>query len=224
MSKVKDTYGFEPKTYWESDDFMNTYQMGEQKHRVYMLDLLRSHGVESLLDVGCGTGPIYQLIIENEEGRWDNVVKYKGTDYSRTMIETCKKEFPYGNFEVQDARKLTEEDNSWDCVLLMHSLDHLDDYKSAIKEAARVASKYVCIILWRGFVNEGTNLNPRNTYGKEEGEAPWIDTYLQEYSQESLEHEFTKNNLIIERAVEGEVLNSDRSHYNFLYLLKKDNV
>src|SRR3990167_5900398 len=156
---------FRERVYWDS--FKDPYQMGAQSHRVYLLNLLRDKGVKSILDVGCGTGPIYELIKENFSG-WN--FKYKGTDYSFGMIDVCKREFPEGNFEVQDARALAEEDSSWDCVLLMHCLDHLDDYEAAIKEASRVAAKYVCIVLWRGFVNEGTNINPKNRMGKQEGE------------------------------------------------------
>ena len=204
----------EERTYWET--FHSPYQMGPQKHRIYMLDLLQSKGIESLLDVGCGTAPIYELIINTPYG-----FEYKGVDYSWSMIEVAKKEFPEGNFEVQDARSLNEAAQSWDCVLLMHALDHLDDYQAAIREAARVAKRYVCIILWRSFVNEGTRLNPRNMYGKKEGEEPWEDTYLHEYSREVLEEEFKKSSLSIEHIAEGEAINSDSSHYNFLYLLCK---
>ncbi len=221
-------FNIEMKSFWDS--FEGRYQMGEQKHRTYMLDLLKEKGVNSLLDDGCGTAPIYEMIkdtnIETQDGlavmpRWS--FKYKGTDYSPAMVEICKQEFPEGDFEVEDARNLTEEDSTWDCVLLMHAIDHLDDYKAAIKEAARVSKKYVCIILWRGFVAEGTNLNDRNTMGKEEGEAPWQDTYLQEYSKESLDEAFKEAGLVIEQTAEGEALNSDHSHYNFLYLLRKEN-
>lgn len=207
------------RTFWDS--FETPYQMGAQKHRVFLLDLLKDYEVHSLLDVGGGTMPIYDLIVNNEEGRWDNITRYKGTDYSPAMIEIAKREFPYGNFEVQDARRLAEPDFSWDCVLLMHALDHLDDYKAAIREAARASRKYVCIVLWRGFVQEGTNLNDRNMMGKEPHEEPWEDTFLQEYSKEVLEEEFKKNKLIIEEVAEGEVINSDASKYNFLYLLRK---
>ncbi len=218
----------DPISYWESKDFESPYQMGAQKHRVYMLDLLKEKGIYSLLDVGCGTGPIYELIKTTTEPTTDDITlfkkwnfKYKGTDYSRTMIETCRNLFPEGDWAVEDARKLSEESSSWDCVLLMHSLDHLDDYQAAISEAARVAKKYVCIILWRGFVGEGTHLNDRNSMGKEPGEEPWKDTYLQEYSRKSLEDEFKKNNLVIEEEADGEKLNGDYSHYNWLVLLKK---
>jgi ubiquinone/menaquinone biosynthesis C-methylase UbiE len=206
----------DPKTFWEAEDFARPYQMGPQKHRVYMLDLLAKKGVESILDDGCGTGPLYQMIQEN----WH--FAYKGTDYSRTMIETCRELFPNGIFEVEDARHLTEADNSWDCVILLHAIDHLDDYVAAICEAARVSRKYVCIVLWRGFVTDGTRLNDRNMMGKKEGEEPWEDTYLQEYSQEALEKAFIKAGLVIEETAEGEALNSDSSHYNFLYLLRKE--
>lgn len=212
------------KTFW--DTFETPYQHGAQKHRLYMLDLLKSKGVKSLLDDGCGTGVIYDLIKNTKEVEAEDLVnrwnfEYKGTDYSPAMIEVAKQQFPEGNFEVEDARRLTERDGSWDCVLLMHALDHLDDYVSAIKEASRVSKKYVCIILWRGFVNEGTHLNDRNMMGKQEGEKPWEDTYLHEYSKDALEQAFKEAGLVIEQIAEGEALNSDSSHYNFLYLLRK---
>ena len=203
------------RTYW--DTFESLYQMGSQKHRDYMLDLLAEKGVESLLDVGCGTGPIYQLIVERHQP-----LIYKGVDYSWAMIDIAKKEFPEANFEVQDARHLKEEENSWDCVLLMHALDHLDDYQSAINEAASVAKKYVCIILWRPFVTEGTNISSRNMYGKKENEEPWEDTHLQEYSKQVLEESFKRAGLSIDQIAEGETINGDYSHYNFLYWLKKN--
>jgi ubiquinone/menaquinone biosynthesis C-methylase UbiE len=214
----------DPQTYWESSDFESPYQMGAQKHRVYLMDMLKNRGIKTLLDVGCGTGPIYDMIVNNEDGKYDNIHKYKGTDYSRTMIETCKAQFPAGDFEVQDARDLMEEDDTWDCVLLLHCLDHLDNYKAAIAEAARVSNKYVIIVLWRGFVGEGTSLNDRNMMGKEEGEEPWKDTYLQEYSIKALNEAFEKAGLVVEEIAEGEAINSDSSHYNFLYLLRKENT
>ena len=44
------------RTYWESEDFAVQYQMGPQKHRIYILDKLADLRVNTLLDVGCGTG------------------------------------------------------------------------------------------------------------------------------------------------------------------------
>lgn len=204
------------KTYW--DTFVTSYQMGFQKHRIYALDLFKEKGVESLLDVGAGTGPIYGMI-KDSDGRW--TFKYKGIDYSNSMIVVAKKSYPEAEWAVGDARKLEEPDNSWDCVFLMHCLDHLDNYQAAIKEATRVSKKYVCIILWRSFVLSGTNLNDKNMFGKQEDEKPWEDTFLQEYSREALDVEFEKNGLVVEHEVSGEAINSDESHWNWLCLLKK---
>ena len=210
-------FGFPMKTYWDS--WETPYQMGAQKHRTYLLDLLKEKGVESLLDVGCGTGPIFGLICNSEEGRWDNIKKYKGVDYSEAMIRIAVEQFPWGNWEVQDARKLKEEDDSYDCVLLMHCLDHLDDYKAAIAEAKRVSKDYICIVFWRPF-STTDNLNDRNMMGKKEGEEPWEDTHLHEYNRLEMEDCFRENDLSILHVIEGQAINSDYSKYNFLYFLR----
>lgn len=217
------------KNYW---DFLtqdgHTYQMGAQSHRVYLLNLLNKKGVESILDVGCGTGPIYQLIKQTQNGDEPNpsteyywTFDYKGTDYSEGMIDVCKKEFPEGDFEVEDARHLTEADNSWDCVLLMHCLDHLDDYKAAINEAARVAKKYVLIVLWRSLTaSEENNLNDRNDYGLEGTGKRWEDTFLHEYSERKLKDAFEEAGLEMEFQTAGEEINKE-GRYNTLFLLRK---
>ena len=38
-----------PKTYWEIEDFSNPYQMGPQKHRLYILDKLKE--LEEVKDI-----------------------------------------------------------------------------------------------------------------------------------------------------------------------------
>ena len=216
------------RTYWEGEDFASPYQMGPQRHRVYILDKLRELGVTTLLDVGCGTGPMYELITNPpSEGRWDNIHKYKGIDYSWQMIKTARSLFPHGKFEIQDGRNLVEPDNEWDCVLLLHALDHLDNYQAAIAEAVRVSKKYICICLWRSFVMEGTHLNSRNEMGKKKDsmgnllEDPWEDTHLHEYSREALITEFNKYGLVDVDIAEGEEINSDSSKYNYVWILKK---
>ena len=101
----------------------------------------------------------------------------------------------------------------------MDCLEHLDDYKAAIREANRVASKYVIIVLWRPFVSEGTRLNDRNMMHKEDGEQPWQDTFLHEYSAEALKEAFKENNMEILEEVSGPLIN-DANRYNYIYVLK----
>lgn len=201
-------------SFWDS--FHSLYQHGPAKHRTYLLNRLEELGVDSFLDVGCGTGPLYEL---NQQ--LESPFVYKGTDYSWAMIEQAQQHFPKGDFEVQDARKLTERDGSWDAVVLMHCLDHLDDYKAAIREAARVSNKYVVIILWRSFVGSGTNLNDKNMMNKEPGESPWQDTYLQEYSREALLEAFKLAKLKVIDETSGDKVN-DPGKYNFIWWLEKE--
>lgn len=197
------------RTFWET--FHSLYQHGPAKHRTYLLKRMHELGVKSFLDTGCGTGPLYEL---NKDE-----LKYKGTDYSWAMIEQAKQHFPEGDFEVQDARKLTEPDGSWDCAVSMHCLDHLDDHKAAIAELARVSRKYVIIILWRPFVGQD-RINDRNMMNKNEGEKPWEDTYLHEYTRDDLLAEFEKNGLTIIEELNDERIN-DPGKYNWMVVLEK---
>ena len=224
----------EPKNYWDylvrdsEGNSTSLYQMGPQSHRLFLLDLLANLGVKSILDTGCGTAPIYELIfksqwnpVQDNTKRWD--FKYKGTDYSQGMIESCQFNFPDGDFEVQDNRKLLEKDNTWDCVLMMHVLDHLDDYEAAIKEAARVSKKYVLIVLWRGVnYNEGAvnNLNNRSRYGKQEHEPDWEDTHLQDFAWGPLSKAFADAGLTVLQKIDGPEVNKE-GKYNTLFLLEK---
>ena len=196
VSKIQYIEGYknmqelDARTYW--DTVPGPYQHGPHKHRMYMLNLLQEKGIQTILDDGCGTGPLYE-IIKNNHLPFD----YKGVDYSKHFIDIAKEVFPEAIFEVQDMRHLDEPDDTFDCVVMLHSLDHVKEFDKAIAEAARVSTKYVCIVLWRAFSNGETQINDRNMMDKKPGEEPWKDTYLMQYTREDLEREFKKNNLTI---------------------------
>jgi len=179
------------------------------------LNLLKEKGVNSILDVGCGTAPVYDLIKKNEAYSFE----YKGVDFSEGMISSCKYNFPEGNFQVEDMRHLDEEDNSWDCVLLMHALDHVDDYKVSIKEATRVAKKYVVIALWWPLDNR-EKLNDRNHFEVKPGDPDWEDTWLHAYTRELLDEEFKKNNLETICYNDNEII-SEYGKIGTIFLLEK---
>lgn len=98
----------------------------------------------SVLDVGAGGGIEYESLIA-----YIPDLKYKGVDYAETAIEYCKKAFPETEWAVEDARRLDGiAADSFDVVLLRHSLDHIDDWEAALRAAWRVARKEVVVILW----------------------------------------------------------------------------
>jgi len=109
----------------------------------------------SVLDVGCGGGIEYENLI-----RHNPKIAYEGVDYTESAIATCKEMFPEAHWSVADARKLEGiGDLSFDVVLIRHTLDHIDDWESALKAAWRVARKEVVVILWTSmFENERDHL------------------------------------------------------------------
>jgi SAM-dependent methyltransferase len=93
-----------------------------------------------LLEVGCGSGYYSEVLSALLPGR----VSYTGADYSEAMISRARAHYPSTAFEVADATRLPYADAAFDIVFNGVSLMHIIDYREAIREAARVASRY-CI-------------------------------------------------------------------------------
>lgn len=94
----------------------------------------------TLLDVGCGSGYYSEIFETLVPGG----VRYTGTDYSEAMIDRARARYHTGTFGVADATRLPYPDRAFDIVFNGVSLMHIIDYPAAIREAARVASRY-CI-------------------------------------------------------------------------------
>lgn len=93
-----------------------------------------------ILDVGCGEG-FTLLKLKNEKiGK-----SLSGIDNLDTAIKIGKKIHPTLNIKKGDIYKLPYPDNSFDLVLCMEVLEHLDKPKAALKELRRVSSKYVLL-------------------------------------------------------------------------------
>jgi ubiquinone/menaquinone biosynthesis C-methylase UbiE len=91
-----------------------------------------------VLEVGCGSG-YYSEVLSTllPEG-----VQYTGIDYSDAMILRARAYYPSAVFEVADATSLPYVDGAFDIVFNGVSLMHIVDYQAAIRDAARVASRY----------------------------------------------------------------------------------
>jgi SAM-dependent methyltransferase len=91
-----------------------------------------------LLEVGCGSGYYSDVFATLVPGG----VQYTGIDYSDAMIARARVKYPSTAFEVADATRLPHQDRAFDIVFNGVSLMHIVDYQAAIREAARVASRY----------------------------------------------------------------------------------
>lgn len=102
---------------------------------VNRLDLPLRTGIRAL-DIGCGNGKSTAHLLEQG-------CEVTGIDVSETAVRVCQERFPSARFVVADASKLPFPDGSFDLVLLVHVLEHLDapSRQQAMLEAWRVLAE-----------------------------------------------------------------------------------
>jgi len=93
-----------------------------------------------IIEIGCASGYYYE-VLEHLSG---HPINYTGLDYSRSLIERARREYPNVPFRIADAMKLPLANRSHDIVISGCVLLHVKDYQQAIAETARVASHW-CI-------------------------------------------------------------------------------
>ncbi len=158
-SKVRDlclafkrTLKLESNTWWDQqspsalrDSFLRDPIEGvNHPSRKYLRDWLQAHPNLSLLDIPCGPG------VEYEGFRLHKVaVQYVGMDMSDSMLKAAREKFPEADFRRGNILSIGMPDRAVDVVLCRHILEHLEDYRPAIREALRVARNRVFVILFR---------------------------------------------------------------------------
>ena len=99
-----------------------------------MLEELRSESFEDVLDVGCGTGAVLELL----HGEYPEK-HLTGLDLTPRMIEAaCAKRLENVCFVVGDAEALPFESQSFGAVLCSNSFHHYPHPEKFFSEAARV--------------------------------------------------------------------------------------
>ncbi len=99
-----------------------------------ILEELVKDDFEDLLDVGCGTGPMVELIAREYPGR-----HFTGLDLTPKMIEVASaKSIEGASFVVGDAEDMPFDDASFDVVICANSFHHYPNPQSFFNEVARV--------------------------------------------------------------------------------------
>lgn len=101
------------------------------------LQLTQDHAV---LDVACGAGE--WLLACADQG-----ARPHGVDLSSKAIAICKQNLPQGEFHACSAETLPFEDNRFDLITCLGSLEHFVKPELAIAEMLRVAKKGARFIL-----------------------------------------------------------------------------
>ena len=99
-----------------------------------MLEELQSESFEDVLDVGCGTGAVLELL----HGEYPEK-RLTGLDLTPRMIEVARaKQLENVRFIVGDAEALPFESRSFDAVLCSNSFHHYPHPERFFAEVARV--------------------------------------------------------------------------------------
>lgn len=84
-----------------------------------------------MLDVGCGTGQLFQDLQVAGVCR-----KYLGVDASQAMIKIAEKQNPGASFRLGMMEMLYEKINFWDAVVCLHALPYADHPEEALRQMA----------------------------------------------------------------------------------------
>jgi ubiquinone/menaquinone biosynthesis C-methylase UbiE len=96
-----------------------------------LLDAAKVTKGTRLLDVACGPG--YGAGAAAARG-----AEALGIDFADSMVAEATRKFPGIEFQIDDAEKLSFEDDTFDAVICPFGLLHMEDPDSAIREAFRV--------------------------------------------------------------------------------------
>ena len=108
-----------------------------------ILSALKDRKFTDLLDCGCGTGPMIEILCEKYPDK-----HYTGLDLTPGMIEKAKeKKLHNAEFVVGDCENLPFPDGSFDVVICTNSFHHYPDPQAFFDSVHRVLRKNGCLIL-----------------------------------------------------------------------------
>jgi ubiquinone/menaquinone biosynthesis C-methylase UbiE len=99
------------------------------------LKQINAERIKDVLEIGCGIG-LVAAYLANERG-----FTVYGTDFDSEEIQLAKKfntENQNLNYQIEDAAKLSFEDNCFDLVISQNVFHHIPNWTNAISEIQRV--------------------------------------------------------------------------------------
>jgi ubiquinone/menaquinone biosynthesis C-methylase UbiE len=114
--------------------------------------IVRKRSPQRVLDVGCADGELAsRVLFSGTVGRDDS---YVGMDLSDEQVATAQSRFPGRTFVCGNACEIPYADKSFDMVMALEVLEHLDEPEKAMREITRVARNVVVVSvpwepLWR---------------------------------------------------------------------------
>ena len=89
-------------------------------------EVLRQQGMRRVLEVGCGSGVLAEMLIADG-------LSYDGFDFSPVGVENARSRSPQGGFFVADATEPSAYERSYDCIVCCEVLEHIDGDLTAVE-------------------------------------------------------------------------------------------
>lgn len=136
---------------------VDAYWLGSPDEMARRMELARlvagyAKGRIQVLEVGCGTGLIYDALHKVLDRR----LRYTGIDNSEAMLAIAHKRFPRGMFLEGDAFMLGYETRKFDVACAFEVFGHMPDCLPALAELVRVGQTAI-FTLW---TDDGEGVRP----------------------------------------------------------------
>jgi ubiquinone/menaquinone biosynthesis C-methylase UbiE len=129
--------------FWRSDDVVAAYHDGARRaFYEEVLAICEKYVRGNVIDIGCGSGGFLHLLAL----RGRHQLLY-GTDFSMSSIARCRRLIADARFVQSDVYQLGCRDESFETVICMETLEHLERPEEAIREARRVCSRDGFVII-----------------------------------------------------------------------------
>ena len=157
----------------------------------------------NILDVGTAIGDYPKYLTEKCDKNFDVV----GLDSSKNMIEVAIKNAPKAKFEVMDMRKLDFPEKTFDAIICMATLIHVDD-----KETLKILKKFDSILKEHGMIiiNVMEHLKGEKEMYEKEPFNPKYNTYFNQYTKKFFEDWFTENGYTILNVIDNPIFNTEQ--------------
>jgi len=95
----------------------------------------------TVLDIACGSG-YYSEVFDRLVPGW---VEYTGMDYNPGMVWMGRRHYPHLEIQQGNILDIPFPDNSFDIVFSSATIAHVEDWRRAISELARVSKRWIVL-------------------------------------------------------------------------------
>ena len=123
----------------ESREYFEALDNWDKNLKIDNAEVIKNLVDGSVLDLGCGTCKILKILSNMER-------EVAGVDRSDIALGFCKKREIETKRVDLEKEEIPFEDSSFDNVISVHTLEHLESPEKLVKEACRIAKKKVIIL------------------------------------------------------------------------------